>query len=51
LAEDAEKIAVVNTDSEVTLGTLENRNKHYIIIENVRKEIKRLEDLRWTVFF
>jgi len=37
LAEDAEKMAVVNTDSKVTLGTLQNRNKHYIIIENIRK--------------
>jgi len=51
LAEDAEKIAVVNTDSKVTLDTLQNRNKHYTIIENIRKEIKKLEDLQWTVFF
>ena len=51
LKEDAEKIAVVNTDSKVTLDTLQNRNKHYILIENIRKEIKRLEDLRWTLFF
>ena len=51
LAEDAEKMAVVNTDSKVTLDTLQNRIKHYVIIENIRKEIKRLEDLRWTVFF
>ena len=39
-----------NTDSKVTLDTLQNRNKHYILIENIRTEIKRLEDLRWTVF-
>jgi ribonuclease HI len=26
-------------------------NKHYIIIENIRKEIKKLEDVRWKVFF
>jgi ribonuclease HI len=45
LAEDSEKIAVVNTDSKVTLDTLQNRNKHYILIENIRKEIKMLEDL------
>ena len=44
-------MAVINTDSEVALDTLQNRNKHYIIIENIRKEIKILEDLRWTVFF
>jgi len=42
---------VVNTDSKVTLDALQNRNKHYILIENIRKEIKRLEDLQWTVFF
>jgi hypothetical protein len=42
---------VVNTDSKVTLDTLQNRHKHYVLIENIRKEIKRLEDLRWTVFF
>jgi hypothetical protein len=35
----------------VTLDTLPNRNKHYILIENIRKEINMLEDLRWTVFF
>ena len=51
LTEDAEKIAVVNTDSKVTLDTLQNRNKRHILIENIRKEIKGLEDLRWTVFF
>ena len=28
LTEDAEKISVVNTDSKVTLDTLQNRNKH-----------------------
>jgi len=49
LAEDAEKIVVVNTASKVTLDTLQNRNKHYIIIGNIRKEIKRLEDQQWTV--
>jgi len=36
-AEDAEKIVVVNTDSKVTLDTLQNRNKHYILIGNKRK--------------
>ena len=51
LMEDAEKITVVNTGSKATLNTLQNRNKHYILIENIRKEIKRLEGLQWTVFF
>ena len=50
LAEDAEKIAVANRDSKVTLDTMQNRNKHCILIEKIREEIKRLEDLRWTVF-
>ena len=49
LPEDAEKIAVVNIDSKVTLDTMQNRNKHYILIQSI-KEIKRLEDQRWTVF-
>jgi ribonuclease HI len=35
----------------VTLDTLQNRHKHYPLIENTRKEIKRLEDIRWTLFF
>jgi hypothetical protein len=35
----------------VTLDTLKNRNKHSILIENIRTEIKRLEDVEWTVFF
>ena len=39
---------VVNTDSKVTLDTLQNRHKLYIII---KKEIKRLEDLRWTAVY
>jgi len=46
LAEDAEKTTVVNTDSKVTLDALQNRNKNYILIKCIRKEIKRLEDLR-----
>ena len=51
MAEDAEKIVLVNTDSKVTLDTLHNRNKHYILIENIRMAIKRLEDQQWTVLF
>jgi len=51
LAEDAEKVVVVNTDIKVTPNTLQNRNNHYIIVGNIRKEIKRLEDQHWTVFF
>ena len=51
LAKDVEKTAVVNRGSKVTLDTMQNRNKHYILIESTRKEIKRLEDLQWTVFF
>jgi len=42
---------VVNTDSRVALDTLRNRKKHNILIENTRKEIKRLEVLQWTVIF
>ena len=42
---------MVNTDSKVTLDTLKNRNRHCILIENIRKEIKKLEDLEWTLFF
>jgi ribonuclease HI len=37
LADDAEKIAVVNTDSKVTLDTLPDGSRHYILIENIRK--------------
>ena len=51
LTEDADKILLVNTDSKITLTTVQNRNKHYILIENIRKEIKRLEDQQWTVLF
>jgi hypothetical protein len=40
LAEDSGKIAVVNTDSKVTLDTLQNRNKRYILIENIMEEIE-----------
>jgi len=29
-----------NTNSKVTLDTLQNRNEHYILIENIRKAIK-----------
>ena len=42
---------MVNTDSKVTLDTLKKRNKHYRLIGNIRKEIKRLEDQQWTAFF
>ena len=46
LAEDTEKIAVVNTDSQVTLDALQKKQTLY-----TNREIKRLEDLQWTVFF
>jgi ribonuclease HI len=49
LKEDKEKTAVVNTDSKVTLDTLKNRHKHSLLTDNIRNEIKRLEDLDWTV--
>ena len=42
---------MVNIDSKVTLDTLKNRNKHSILIGNIKTEIKRLEDLERTVFF
>ena len=42
---------MVNTDSKVTLDTLKNKNKYSILIENIRTEIKRPEDLEWTLFF
>ncbi|KAJ4442477.1 hypothetical protein ANN_04063 [Periplaneta americana] len=51
ITEEAEKIAVVNSDSKVTLDTLQNRNKHNPITENIRKELKKLERQQWTVLF
>ena len=51
VSRNAEKIVAVNANSKVTLGTLQNRNKHYILTGNIRKEIKRLEDQQWTVVF
>jgi ribonuclease HI len=51
LKEDEEKKSVVNTDSKVTLDTLKNRDKHSILTDNIRNEIKRLEELGWTVLF
>jgi hypothetical protein len=32
----------VNTDSKVTMDKLRNRNKHYITIQDIRKEIKEV---------
>ena len=42
---------MVNTDKKVALDTLRNRKKHNILIENTRKELKRLEDLKRKVTF
>jgi len=42
---------VVNTDSKVTIETLQNRNKHHRLTGSIKKEIKRLEDKQWTVLF
>jgi hypothetical protein len=39
LTDDAEKIVFVNTDSKVTLDSLNYRNKHYILIEKIRMAI------------
>ena len=44
LAEYAEKRVVINRERKLTLDTLPIRNKHYILIGNIRKEIKKLED-------
>jgi ribonuclease HI len=51
ITDDKAKTVVVNTDSRVALDTLRNRKKHNILIENTRKELKRLEYLQWTVIF
>ncbi|KAJ4430157.1 hypothetical protein ANN_22367 [Periplaneta americana] len=51
ITEETENIAVVNTDSKVTLDTLQNKNKHNPIIENIKKEWKKLERQQWTVLF
>jgi len=39
----AEKLVLVNREINVTLDTLQNRNKHYILIGNVMKKIKMLK--------
>jgi len=41
----------VNTDSKVTIETLQNRNKHNRLTGSIKKEIKRLENQQWTVLF
>ncbi|KAJ4451602.1 hypothetical protein ANN_03071 [Periplaneta americana] len=51
ITEETENIAVVNTDSKVTLDTLQNKNKHNPIIENIKRELKKLERQQWTVLF
>jgi len=51
LPEDTEQIIVVNTDSKVTIETLQNRSKHYRLTGSIKKEIMRLEDQQWTVIF
>ena len=33
----------------MTLDTLQNRNKHYILIGNIRKKIKQVEGQYWKV--
>jgi len=42
---------VVNKDSKVTIETLQNRNKHYILTGSIKKEVMRLENQQWTVLF
>jgi len=42
---------MVNTDSNVTIETLQNRNKHYRLTGSIKKEIMRLENQQWAVLF
>ncbi|KAJ4451840.1 hypothetical protein ANN_03318 [Periplaneta americana] len=51
ITEETENIAIVNTDSKVALDTLQNKNKHNPIIENIKRELKKLERQQWTVLF
>ncbi|KAJ4433166.1 hypothetical protein ANN_15423 [Periplaneta americana] len=48
---DVRKSAAIHTDSRITLDSLRNFNNHHHLIEHIRKQIRKLETLNWTVHF
>ena len=43
--------ATVNTDSRITLQSLQNTNNHNYLIEEIRKLVIELEKHNWTITF
>ncbi|KAJ4448399.1 hypothetical protein ANN_10415 [Periplaneta americana] len=48
---DVRKSAAIHTDSRITLDSLRNFNNHHHLIEHIRKQIRKLETLNWTIHF
>ncbi|KAJ4449388.1 hypothetical protein ANN_00787 [Periplaneta americana] len=49
--QDVRKSAAIHTDSRITLDSLRNFNNHHHLIEQIRKQIRKLEILNWTIHF
>ncbi|KAJ4442001.1 hypothetical protein ANN_11865 [Periplaneta americana] len=49
--QDVRKSAAIHTDSRITLDSLRNFNNHHHLKEQIRKQIRKLETLNWTIHF
>ncbi|KAJ4431155.1 hypothetical protein ANN_19750 [Periplaneta americana] len=46
-----ERTVAVFTDSQITIALLRNSRNHSYIIELIRNQVKRLQDLHWQIHF
>ena len=46
-----QRTAVVHTDSNITLDAIQNPRNHQRLIEQIREEIRTLENDKWSIHF
>lgn len=49
--QSTQKNAAIHTDSRITLESLRNSNNHLHLIERIRQQIRKLEQLSWSLHF
>lgn len=49
--QDIQRMAVIHTDSRITLDSLKNSKNHNYLIEEIRQKIKTLQFKDWTIDF
>ena len=49
LKEGSPKLAIIYTDSQITIDSIKNIRNHNFLIEEIRKEVKILKTLKWKI--